>query len=172
MAYMKTIIFEGIATSGKSTIIQALINLLEPETKLKVVPETETLMSVVDNTEQSVAVAYLTKLIGKVYADDLDIVIFDRLYLTHIFRTHSSIASFRTIEDMLRPFEPQTIFLEVNEGAVADRVIRASEHRDPEWKEYIFTKGQTTEEIADYYISSTTESVTDSTKLHAALSDF
>lgn len=152
MTHMRTVIFEGIATSGKSTIIEQLAVLLGPQSKLKIVLETETLMNIVDNTDKSVSIAYLIKLIDRVYAEDSDIVIFDRLYLTHIFRTHSSMADFKAIEDILRPFMPETVFLEIDEGAIADRVAKASEHRDPKWKEYIFTKGQTIDEVADYYI--------------------
>lgn len=149
---MKTIILEGIATSGKTTIIQQLVATCKPDVRLKIVPETETLMKIADNTDRSVSIAYLTELIDRVYADDFDVVVFDRLYLSHAFRTHSTMVDFRTIEDRLRPFAPETIFLQVDESAIADRVAKASEHRDPSWKDYIFTKGATIKEVADYYI--------------------
>lgn len=149
---MRTLIFEGIATSGKSTIINQLSHELAAHQTIKVVPETETLMKIVDNTDKSVSIAYLSELIERIYREDHDLVLFDRLYLTHVFRTHSSMADYKIIEDMLRPHKPKTIFFEVDENAIADRVAKASEHRDPKWKDYIYTKGTTMEEIADYYI--------------------
>lgn len=47
---MRTLIFEGIVTSGKSTVINQLADVFEPSKSIKIVPETETLMSIVDNT--------------------------------------------------------------------------------------------------------------------------
>ncbi len=149
---MRTIILEGIATSGKSTVIDQLSSLLSPDVKLKIVPEAETLMKIVDNTDKYVSIKYLTDLIDRVYSKSFDVVVFDRLYLTHIFRTHSSMADFSVIENMLSKFMPETIFLEVDDAAIAQRVAKASEHREPQWKEYIYTKGQTIDEVADYYI--------------------
>jgi thymidylate kinase len=137
---MRTLIFEGVATSGKSTIITQLSNKLAVHKTIKVVPETETLMKIVDNTDKSVSIAYLTEVIKDTYRDDYNMVLFDRLYLTHIFRTRSSRADYKIIEDLLRPYNPETIFLKVDEVAVADRVAKASEHRDPKWKDYIYTK--------------------------------
>jgi thymidylate kinase len=149
---MKTLILEGIATSGKSTIIRLLAKTPEPNYRLKVVPETKTLMPIIDNTDKLVSIDYLTKLIDKEFSEEYDIIIFDRLYLTHIFRTHSSMADFKVIEDKLREFSTETIFLEVDEDSITPRVAKASDHRDPEWREYIYTKGRTIEEVADYYI--------------------
>lgn len=149
---MKTLLLEGMATSGKSTIIKQLGDELGTNMSIKIVPETETLMKIVENTDRSVSIAYLSELIKNVYSHDYDVIIFDRLYLTHIFRTHSSMADYKVIEDGIRQYTPETIFLEVDESAIAERVARASEHRDPEWKDYIYTKGETIEEIADYYI--------------------
>lgn len=148
---MRTLIFEGIATSGKSTIITRLNNELAVHKTVKVVPEAETLMKIVGNTDKSVSIAYLTEVIKDTYRNNYDMVLFDRLHLTHIFRTRSSMADYEIIEDLLRPYVPETIFLEVDEAAVADRVAKASEHRDPKWKDYIYTKGATINKIADYY---------------------
>jgi thymidylate kinase len=149
---MKTLILEGIATSGKSTIIKLLADALELSNSVKIVPETETLMHIVDNTDRSVSIDYLTKLINKELENEYDIIIFDRLYLTHIFRTHSSMADFKVIEDKIRQFNPETIFLEIDEDSITSRVATASEHRDSEWKDYIYTKGETIDEIGSYYI--------------------
>jgi thymidylate kinase len=149
---MKTLIFEGIATSGKSTIIDKLVAELSQAKTVKIVPETETLLAIVDNTDKDVSISHLKTLIGKVYEEKYDVVVFDRLYLTQIFRTHSEVMDYHVIEDMLNQFSPTTIFLKVDEAAIAIRVEKASQHRVSEWKEYIETKGNTIQEIADYYI--------------------
>lgn len=44
------------------------------------------------------------------------------------------------------------MFLQVDEDSIAERVGKATEHRDSKWAEYIRTKGKSVEEIAQYYI--------------------
>ena len=56
---MKTLLLEGMATSGKSTIIKQLGDELGTNMSIKIVPETETLMKIVENTDRSVSIAYL-----------------------------------------------------------------------------------------------------------------
>lgn len=149
---MKTIILEGIATSGKSTIINKLKSAFPESQKVKVVPESETIMAIVDNTHKGVALSHLKSVIKDAYKTPSDVVIFDRLYLTHVFRVGGTLNDFASIEDLLTPHEPTTVYLEVDEAAIPHRVEIASRHRDPSWKDYILTKGQTFTEIADYYI--------------------
>lgn len=149
---MKTIILEGIATSGKSTIINKLESAFPESQKVKVVPESETIMAIVDNTDKGAALSHLKSVIEDAYKTPSDVVVFDRLYLTHVFRVGGTMEDFASIEDLLAPHEPITIYLEVDEDAIAERVELASGHRDPSWKDYIQTKGQTFPEIADYYI--------------------
>lgn len=150
---MRTIILEGIATSGKSTIIKLLESAFPESQKVKIVPESETVMAIVDNTSREVALAYLRSVIEDAYKTPSDIVIFDRLYLTHIFRVNGTMKDFASIEDLLTPHGPITVYLEVDEAAISERVKLASEHRDSSWKDYILTKGQSFSEIADYYIN-------------------
>lgn len=149
---MKTFIFEGVATSGKSMLISKLIANLPASKRVEVVPETETLMIIEDNTVSDVSIKYLSRLIDETYRQSSDIVIFDRLYLTHIIRTNSSVSEFGEIQQMLLPFSPTIIFLEVNESAIADRIQKAWGHRDPEWERYVRTKGNDINEISEYYI--------------------
>lgn len=149
---MQTLILEGIATSGKSTIINILKKSIPKNKHIKIIPEVNTIMVVADNTNEETSISHLKTLIDKAYEDQCDIVIFDRLYLTHAFRTHSTIQGYNDIEKILKPYSPITIYLKVEEKLIAERVQKASEHRKPEWKEYISTKGKSFQEIADYYI--------------------
>lgn len=149
---VQTIILEGIATSGKSTVVKMLTSAVSEGQTVRVVPETETVMPILDNTDKDVAMSHIKSVLEATYKTPHDLVIFDRLYLTHIFRVHGSIKDFLEIEQVLAPHDPVTIFLEVDEGSIAERVELASQHRDPEWKQYIATKGETFSDIAGYYI--------------------
>ncbi len=149
---MKTIILEGIATSGKSTIISMIEAASENKSLLKIVPEEQTLMAIVDNKDLAVSINYLNNLLANVYVSQFELVVFDRLHLTHAFRTDSSIEDYADIEELLLKKSPKLLFLEVQEHAIAERVKKASEHRNPLWKDYLATKGKDFNEIADYYI--------------------
>lgn len=127
---MKTIILEGIATSGKSTIISKVEEANENKVSLKVVPEEQTLMTIVDNKDLGVSIEYLNKVLSEVYKREHDLVTFDRLHITHAFRTNSNIEDYQDIEEQLLKNSPEIIFLMVQEHAIAERVKIASEHRD------------------------------------------
>jgi thymidylate kinase len=137
---MRTIILEGIATSGKSTVIKMLVSSFPNSQIVKVVPEAETLMAIESNTDLETSISYLKYVIEQAYQSPSDVVIFDRLYLTHMFRVHGAIADFAIIEDLLIPHQPTTVFLEVDESTIAKRVELASQHRDLDWRTYIQTK--------------------------------
>lgn len=98
---MRTIILEGIATSGKSTVIKMLVSSFPNSQIVKVVPEAETLMAIESNTDLETSISYLKYVIEQAYQSPSDVVIFDRLYLTHMFRVHGAIADFAIIEDLL-----------------------------------------------------------------------
>lgn len=49
-------------------------------------------------------------------------------------------------------YSPHTIVLKVDETAIAARIKAASEHREQKWLEYLKSKGDTFEEIAQNYI--------------------
>ena len=146
---MKVFIFEGIATSGKSTIIQqiktSLISL-----RLTLVDEAETHIPIMKETEDS-HVDFFINLIKQKLSTNSDIVIFDRLYLTQAFRSKSGIDSYKQVEELLLPHNPLTVFLKVNDEAIADRIYKASQHREAYWEDYIKTKGQSIVQIAQYY---------------------
>jgi thymidylate kinase len=146
---MKIFIFEGIATSGKSTIIQHLKSSLG-SLRHSIVGEDETHIPIM-NEPYDTHVDFFIYLLEQKLASNLDVVIFDRLYLTQAFRSDSSIDAYKQVEDLLLRHEVLTVFLKVNADTIADRVCKASRHREPDWADYIKTKGQSIEEIANYY---------------------
>lgn len=148
---MKILIFEGIATSGKSTIIITLSASPTISNKTVVFEENDTHIPIMQQTSD-LHVDFFKDLINKAVSQPVDIVIFDRLYLTQAFRAKASLKEYSEIEGMLLHYSPTTIFLKVDEAALIDRIAKASEHRDPKWAEYIGKKGKTPKEIAKYYI--------------------
>jgi thymidylate kinase len=147
---MKILIFEGIATSGKSTVINLLQSLLNKELKVKVATEHETHIPIMKDTGRLHADFYL-KLINKLTLENPDLVIIDRLYLTQAFRAKSSLKPYEKVEMALRPYNTLTIFLRVVPIAIADRIDKATQHRDQEWDSYLRTKGINRQEQAAYY---------------------
>ena len=155
---MKILILEGIATSGKSTIIELLCKKLsdkhisvygEPDTHIPIMGQPATLH-----------LAFFESLLDKALKGPADLVIFDRLYLTQAFRAKAAISKYEALENRLLQHQTLTAFLKVHEDSVANRVQAAAEHREKQWGEYIKTKGKTPQEIAQYYINQQRSQIT------------
>lgn len=147
---MKILILEGIATSGKTTIKKELEKYFKKK-KLNyfVIGEDETLMPFLHNTNKKIAIAHLKKIIKKVLTQKKDILIFDRLYFTHIFRTKSSIKDFESIENLLKKTS-LLIFLKIDKKKIEKRIFNAMQQRPPKWADYVHKKGNK-KEIINYY---------------------
>ena len=151
---MKILIFEGIATSGKTVIIDRLIKAL-PRTRIKVIDESKSHLPIntkLNNTHIDFFKKLVTKAVDEALKDQDSLLVFDRLYLTQAFRAKAKINDYAKIEEILLPFSPITVLLKVDEDLIGTRVVRAIEHRDPKWGEYVRAKGKTMNESADYYI--------------------
>lgn len=148
---MKILILEGIATSGKSTLTASLKEQL-PGLNVRVASEAETHVPIMEQTNE-LHVPFFEDLIKKLVIEKPELIIFDRLYLTQAFRAGASLTKYAAIEDLLAQYGALTVFLKVDEQAIAKRVAKAAEHRDPSWGEYTKTKGATESEIAQYYIA-------------------
>ncbi len=148
---MNILILEGIATSGKSTIITELSKDLSAKISIMVADETETHIPIMEKLNES-HIGFYLDLINDYLNKRADVVIFDRLYLTQAFRANIGLKEYEPVEKLLLPHAPLTIFLKVDEGSIAERVSKATEHRDSEWGEYVKTRGASVEEIAQYYI--------------------
>lgn len=147
---MKILILEGIATSGKSTITDVMMKQ-SAGLSVRVATEEETHIPIIKETG-GLHITFFESLIKRLVDEKPGLIIFDRLYLTQAFRARVSISEYADLENLLSKYDTVTVFLKVNDQAVAERVTRAAEHRDPSWSEYIKTKGKTISEIADYYI--------------------
>ncbi len=149
---MNIIIFEGIATSGKSTIIKRIQSALEEKLKIRVAGEEETHIPIMQDTDKLHPDFYL-ELLNKLTSEYPDLIIVDRFYLTQAFRAKSDLKPYEIVEDALQPYNPLTIYLCVDPGAIASRISEAVQHRGSEWGEYVATKGSSHEERAAYYIA-------------------
>jgi thymidylate kinase len=150
MIYVKILIIEGIATSGKSSLIKKLTELLG-EQKLLVLGEPATHIPIMRKTDE-LHTEFFKSLIKEAIRADTDLVIFDRLHYTQAYRAKASIAEYSEVENLLTKHDTFLAYLQVDESAIAERVRLASEHRDKEWGDYVQTKGKTFDEIANYYI--------------------
>lgn len=149
---MKIIILEGIATSGKTTIKNKLAKIFQEKGfDFSIVEEDETLMPIIDNFDRQISINLMKKVIGDALNSGKQIIVFDRLFFTHIFRTNSAISDFKEIEDMLK-VNSLLVFLKIAEEKIPERIANARKHRDQAWNEYVSKKGSE-EEINGYYIN-------------------
>jgi len=149
---MQILIFEGIATSGKSMVIKELVSALPATLGIKVIGEEETHLPIIKETS-SLHLDFYKSLINKAVSEEQDLAIFDRLYLTQAFRAGVKLDAYVEIEELLLPHLPTTIFLRVDEDGIAERIREAIAHRSLSWADYVKTKGQDINEIAEYYIN-------------------
>ncbi len=147
---MKILIIEGIATSGKSSLIENISKLLG-NTKLVVFSETDTHVPIMDNP-RDLHVEFFKSLLTDAVKTNAEHVVFDRLHYTQAFRANANISKYVEFEDLLVAHDTLVSYLYVDEAFIANRIKLAAEHRDKDWGEYIKTKGESFDEIARYYI--------------------
>jgi thymidylate kinase len=148
----KIIILEGIATSGKTSVKNELEKILTQRGfTFTFIEEEETLMPVLQNTDPVIANNHIVGLLNKYLPLNKDVLIFDRLYLTHIWRTGSYIEVFTESTSLLSANNVLICFLEIPNNKIEERISLAQSHRDERWNNYINTKGKTHDEIIAYY---------------------
>lgn len=152
------LIVEGIATSGKSSLIKEIIALLGRDT-VRVYSESETHIPIMEDRNQ-LHIEFFKDLIRDAQKSNADLIIFDRLHFTQAFRAKAGIVQYAEVEDLLLGQNTLVAYLQVDEPAIKSRVefssehprvALASEHSGQSWGEYIKAKGQSFEEIAAYY---------------------
>jgi thymidylate kinase len=101
---MKVIILEGMTTSGKTSVKKCLEKFLtEKNISFSIVEEAETLMPLLKDKSKESSIPFLKKLLRDTLQEKEEIVIFDRLLLSHLFRTKASINEFKEVIDILKP---------------------------------------------------------------------
>ena len=152
------LIVEGIATSGKSSLIKEIIDLLRKD-KVRVYSESETHVPIMEDRNE-LHIEFFKDLIEDAEKSEAELVIFDRLHFTQAFRAKVDIVAYAEVEDVLLSQHTLIAYLQVEESAIKERVefsskhprvALSSEHSGENWGEYIKKKGQSFDEIAAYY---------------------
>ncbi len=144
-------IFEGIATSGKSTIITGLQKQLMGR-QVAVYTENDTHIPI-QVERKELHMQFFSDLIDRAVNTEVEIVLFDRLYMTQAFRAGVGMAEYAILERKLAAYDTETILLEVDPNAIAGRLEKAMEHRDNSWGEYVRAKAESVKAVAEMYDS-------------------
>ncbi len=138
---MQTLIFEGIATSGKSTVTNKLAEALSPRLSVRLATEDETHVPIMD-ARQGLHLQFFESLLTTMASKQPDLLILDRLYMTQAFRAKCDLSAYKGFEEFLLQYNPTTIFLKVSETEIPNRIHIATKHRNPSWAEYVQSRGQ------------------------------
>lgn len=129
---MHLFIFEGIASSGKSTLERLLA---ERFPGAKIVTEGETLMPLIDNRDPDVARKHLAGLLERFRSASSEVLIVDRFHLTHAFRTKSALADFAEIEaELQRIGGVHLVLLTIDPAQIRARIEETVLRRGDAWK--------------------------------------
>lgn len=142
------LIFEGIASSGKTTLIDCLASRLRERQTVSVIDEAITLLPLVGNSRIDKATGHLESVLDLVEHDTSEHVLIDRLLLTHAFRTNAKIRDFSEIEQRLRALEACIVVLCVESSAIPSRLRTVTVMRGVRWK---FGKEGSFDERVVYY---------------------
>ena len=125
------IIFEGIASSGKTTLERLLNEKLEGST---IISEGQTLMPLIENKEPQKALEHLSMVLDEVGKQSANVFIIDRFHLTHAFRTGSSLSVFSGLEKSISAqYNALIVFLQMDEGVISDRIKETASFRGSSW---------------------------------------
>lgn len=143
---MKIIIFEGIASSGKTTIEKLLAQTLPNS---KVLTEGETLMPLIENRDPEIAVNHLNQFLERFREEKAEYLIIDRFHFTHVFRTKSDFHIFSDFETNLQKVgDVLVVLLTVNPAYIKERIEETILYRKDNWKKGV--QGSA-EEKSKYY---------------------
>ena len=151
---MKLVIIEGIATSGKTSVIKELEKILKKEKiDYTTIKEKETLLPIFKDRSKKTNLNFISKLLKKyLKLRNKRIIIFDRLYLTHIYRTKSNIKDFESIGILLKRNNVTIVLLTIKEEKIKERILGASKHREKTWWKDILNERGDEKDIEEYYI--------------------
>lgn len=142
----RMIIFEGIASSGKTTLERMLQEKLEGSV---IVSEGQTLMPLIENKEPQKAFEHLAVVLDKMEKQSAGTFIVDRFHLTHAFRTGSPLSFFGGIEErMTKAFKPLIVLLQMDEDVIRERIEETVLLRGSSWQK---GKQGSLEEKVEYY---------------------
>lgn len=152
--FHRTIIVEGVTTSGKSTIVDNLRRYArEHNLSGTFLSEEETVIPCIDSTNLKHNQEFLSELLQTVFAEDKNLYVFDRLHFTHTIKTNSTIKDFTDIENGLKQHDATLFFIDIPEEALKKRLLDALKYRNVRWVQYATERSDgDQEEFIDFYI--------------------
>ena len=145
---LKSIIFEGASTSGKTTLIERLGTMLSHAHRVN---EDLTLFPFLEKPALTHFQHHLRAVVEAAQACGEGVVLYDRLHITAAAVTNEAQASVRDFERWLLQFDPLLVFLEIQEDSFKARLARARAHRGPSWTVDMQGKGGTEDAVAAWY---------------------
>jgi inorganic pyrophosphatase len=149
---MRAVIIEGMASSGKTILARKLEELLdEANIGYLALNENDTLKPVFRDTSLGANLDLVKKLIAKASASSKEVVIFERLYLSHLKRTGKTEADFSDVSKTLAGLRPIIALLTMDEAVIRERIYGAADHREYSWNDRLKEKGVSEEEVLESY---------------------
>lgn len=144
---MRTIVvFEGIASTGKTTLEQMLVKHMRNVT---IFSEGETLMPIIDNRDKNTALKHLEELFSQIKSSSGSEIIIDRFHLTHAFRTSSDLGDFSDLENELKnEGDVLVVLLTIDPTHIKERIEETLAQRKDGWKKG--AQGSIDEKVAYY----------------------
>lgn len=136
----RSIILEGISTSGKTSTFKNICEICKKENiTIKLIPEEETIMPLIDSKQLQLNLKYLKSVLENVYKKDADIYLFDRFHFSHTIKTKSTLKDFVEIENELVLQNTKIYFLKISEDLIGERIFNALKLRE-DWAKYVLRR--------------------------------
>lgn len=140
------IIFEGIASSGKTTLERMLNDHIKGSV---LVTEGKTLIPIFEENDSRIAAEHLSGVLEEMRDERAETVIIDRFHLTQAFRTRLPSSEFQALEKRLCEMAHSfLVLLSIKEEAILNRIKETDEYRAGAW---VKKKQGTYEERTEYY---------------------
>jgi thymidylate kinase len=137
----KVAIIEGVSTSGKTSIIYNLQRYAEEHNLNWIfVTEEKTTLPIIDSLDLEFNNSYLLKVISQTFDKKADLYVFDRLYLSSLFKIPGTIKDLFKIEDMLIKQDSKLFLLHVSDNVLKERILESMAYRRKEWTQYVVAK--------------------------------
>lgn len=147
----KILIFEGVATSGKSTIEAELGKICENSgLSFVLYHEDETVIPLLGDKSIESSITLLDQILEKLRTDTHDVVAIDRFYLTHLERTGAALGVYKGIADELTSLGARIICLKLDEEKIRERLEDAMARRSKKFADYINERGGVEAAIPKY----------------------
>lgn len=147
------VILEGMSAVGKTTIQKELGNILQKKhIKYRLIGEKEILPpDTFANPDPQKSVAFLTDFLHSCN-DKNEVIVCDRLHLSHLAITNASTEDMAKIEQELLKYNPLLVLLVINKQVVKKRLENSIQYRGPSWIEELTKRGQDRDSSIKWFI--------------------